>query len=129
MRQLSIVVGLAAALALTASSVDAQIMKKGVLTGRILSAARTIPAGQPSSLFSTPSLGDGVFIVTQFCQSSPDVVFSSDNVDPVPTYPGPNGGCTTFTPGIALQPGVAILCTNNSVTEQSCAVTGIHSPK
>ena len=112
--------------ALVSAPVLAQSVKKGTLSGTIVTHGVTIPAGGSMTVVTAPADGEGVFVVTQVCSSAQSVSLSGSVIGPLAV---PGGACQSFTPGLALLPSEVLTCTNPSGGSQECMVTGLYSKK
>ena len=104
----------------------AQSVKKGTLSGTIVTQGATIPADSSMAVFTAPAEGEGVFVVTQVCSSAQAVSISGSAIGPLAV---PGGACQSFTPGLALLPSEVLTCTTTSGSPQECMVTGLFSKK
>jgi len=103
---------------------QAQQLKKGTLTGEILSKTWPIQANSSATMFTTPT--KGFFVLTQLC------VENKNNV----TVRAASGGllpgdekCTTYNPGFAFPQNEAITCVNDGAGASSCLITGVITKK
>jgi hypothetical protein len=111
---------------LVGTAAHAQVVKKGTLSGTIVSQGATIPTSSSVPVFTAPAAGDGFFILTQVCASAQSVTISGSGIGPLAVS---SGNCQTFTPGVALLPAEVLTCSNSSGNDQECMVTGLLSKK
>jgi hypothetical protein len=108
------------------TAAQAQVVKKGTLSGTIVSQGATIPFSDSVPVYTAPAAGDGFFILTQVCASAQSVTISGSVLGPLAVS---TGNCQSFTPGVALFPSEVLTCSNSSGNDQECMVTGLLSKK
>ena len=108
---------------LLSTPAQAQQMKKGTLTGKVVSAAVELPANSSATVFTTPT--KGFFVLTQVCVDKKDANVRGATVGPVFN----DDKCTTYTPGIAFPQSEVITCVNNGGDPAGCCITGVISKK
>jgi hypothetical protein len=101
----------------------AQQVKKGTLTGRIVSAAVEVPGNSSGPLFTTPA--KGFFVLTQVCTEDKDADVRGATLGPIYN----ENKCTTYNPGIGFPQNEAITCVNNNPDPSGCFITGIITRK
>jgi hypothetical protein len=103
----------------------AQVIKKGTLSGKIVSAAVEVAPTTAATVYTTPATG--FFILTQVCvQDRSEMAVRGATLGPLVT----DDRCTTYTPGVALPRNEVITCANNDATPTgACSITGVLSPK
>ena len=88
----------AVTISLSLLPVEAQEIKKGTLSGTILSAGIGVPDNSQQAPLGTPN--SGRFILTQVCRSDGAIRFLTGFGEPIVADHGP--GCTTFVLGFEL---------------------------
>ena len=124
---------------LVGAAASAQTITRGGLTGRVQTFRAVVGTAptSPVTILTTPAARQGLFILTQACSNNsngsifvggnpPLTIVSSSADNP---FRG-NARCVTFTPGLALPAGTAIMCNNlDPANSNSCLVTGVLSRK
>jgi len=111
---------------------EAQEIKKGGLSGRIISVAVEIPANSNTPVFTTPS--SRFFILTQVCTRTgagpiPLLIGSTFGVFILGDVSQTEGICRTFSPGIALPQNEALSFTTANTVSARGMITGVLSKK
>lgn len=120
----SLIVALIAGSLLCVTSAQAQQVKKGELSGTILSGGVSVPASSSLVVFTAPATGN--FILTTFCAR--DVALSGNTVGPIAPADS-DEPCLVFVPGFAIPSGEVLTCTNDEVDPGICSVSGVLSKK
>ncbi len=108
----------AAMVFLAATSADAQQLKRGELTGTVVSASATAPPLSSVSLLTAPASGH--FIVTQVCGGP----IEGSTIGTLSF----GGGCTEFVPGFALPANEELEIRNEGASfDINGLVTGVES--
>lgn len=112
-------------------------MKNGGPSGTVVSArVEVVSSGAGAAVLTTPATG--FFILTQACLDRGDAsgateLSSTSKGRIVRLEAAGDVSCTTFTPGIALDPGDSLVCRNpgflGGPTRAACLVTGVVSSK
>ena len=89
-------VALLLAVGAAAPPVHAQQLRRGTLSGTIVSRSVDVVPGGPITIFTTPS--DSFFVLTEVCTDAQGLRVSATGFGKIPT---PNQACNEF-PGIAL---------------------------
>ena len=105
---------------------QAQQLKKGTLTGEILSKTWPIQANSSATMFTTPT--KGFFVLTQLCVENKNNVTVRGATVGLLLFPG-DEKCTTYNPGIAFPQNEAITCVNDGASASSCLITGVITNK
>ena len=115
---------------------EAQRVKNGGPSGTVVSArAEVVSSGAGAVVLTTPATG--FFILTQACLDRGDASgateLSCTSKGRIVRLETGDVSCTTFTPGIALDPGDSLVCRNagflGGPTRAACLVTGVVSSK
>jgi hypothetical protein len=110
-------------LALMSTTVTAQTVKNGEISGIIVSKSVSIPATSSANLYTTPATG--FFIITQACSVSSNIPLSGSGIGEITRL----NGCQTFTPGFVVPAGTTLSCYNEYGFTSGCTVTGVLSKK
>jgi hypothetical protein len=132
------VASLVAVLALAGPALG-QTVKKGTLSGTVVSASATAPSGgTQADLLTTPATGS--FLLTQLCLVGAPGFNNVENghvagstlgrIAQVYTD-GNLGSCSTWEPGLAIPAGETLRCvqTGASAGPLACTITGVQSKK
>jgi len=124
---------------LVAALASAQTVKKGTLSGTVVSATATNPSGgSVVNLLTTPASGS--FLITQVCFRGTNGSNNGDNLyiegssigRVANAYEsGADASCSTWNPGFALPPGETLSCGQEGASADPgyCTLTGIQSKK
>jgi hypothetical protein len=108
----------------------AQSMKKGTLSGTVMSGYVTLAATSSAMVFTTPA--SGFFILTQACPTfgMGQARLVGNTVGDLPTPVPSVSNCVEFVPGLALPANEVLTCHNLTGSGGiPCAVTGVLSTK
>lgn len=111
------------------SSVQAQVIKKGELSGRIVTVGVLGPAGGSAVLYTAPDAKEGRFILSKLCaaQENGNHAVLASSLGSLEATDRPD--CTDFSPGLALPPGEQLTCRGFTDTGRYCVATGVLSRK
>jgi hypothetical protein len=114
---------LAVAIVLTAGVAQAQQIKKGELSGTLMSGHALVTANGQANVLQTSSKGQ--FIMTQFCKEDGDTELQGSSLGVITT----TNGCTEFSPGVPIPRDEVLFCRNDDNQSRSCSVMGVLSKK
>lgn len=125
--RLAALLALALAPAPLAAPAGAQQLKKGQVSGTILSFSATGPPAAFTSIATLPATGR--FVLMQICANDGPATVAGDTVGTIYVSNGNGDGCTRFHPGIALPPGEDMGFTNGAAVGVTVVLNGVLSKK
>jgi hypothetical protein len=101
----------------------------GAVAGTILSASVEVDPGATATIIAVPE--NGRFVLTLICSGplASEVPFSGSTFGLIAKTPSGSGGgtCQSLLPGVALNPGEDITCTNPINESTNCQASGVLS--
>ena len=129
MRVVFSVIAVLTVMTLSASISEAQTIKKGTISGVVLTRSVDIPNNGSAAVFTTDAAVKGALwlILTQACVSDDekDVTLIGNTMGQIPLP----DQCTTFEPGLAIPRGETLTFSDINVNPQAGMITGILSKK
>jgi len=130
MKRIGVVFLLVALGVLLSATAHAQQLRRGTLSGTIVSRSANVPGNGSVTVYTTPASDGGVFILTQVWGWDPGCVTLRGETFGVVSQPGMGAAPSRFEPGIALPANEKLICQEACGLQGTyCAITGILSPR
>jgi len=130
MKRIGMALGLVALGLLWGARSQAQQLRRGTLSGTIVSRSAGVPGNGSVTVYTTPASGAGFLILTQLWNSDPNCVTVRGETFGVIAQPSMSEQPSRFEPGIALPANEKLICQESCGLQATyCAITGVLSPR